>query len=110
MTDNMASALSYITLIGIVFLFIEPYNRNKVIRFHCFQSIFFCVAAIVAQIAWLILTSALALIPGVIFILPILHLLLGLGIFIVWLILVFKAYNGEQFMLPVIGGMAQKQA
>ena len=111
MTDNVAAALSYVTIIGIVFLFIEPYNRNRVIRFHAFQSIFFCLAAIVAEIALTILSTAMIALPGVAFIFgSLLHLLLGLGIFVLWLVLVFKAYNNEQFVLPIIGPMAQKQA
>ena len=111
MTDNMASALSYVTIIGIVLLFVEPYNRNRTVRFHAFQSIFYAIAAVVIWVAATILSIVLAPIPviGVIFGL-LLHLVLGLGIFIVWLMLVYKAYNNEQWMLPVIGPMAQKQA
>jgi len=110
LTDNVAAALSYITIVGIVFLFIEPYNRNRVVRFHAFQSIFFAVATVVIWIAATILSVVLSPIPvvGVIFGV-ILHLVLWLGILIVWLMLVYKAYNNEQFMLPVIGPMAQKQ-
>jgi len=34
----------------------------------------------------------------------------GLGFFLLWLFLMFKAYNNEQFKLPVIGELAAKQA
>lgn len=111
MTDNVAAALCYITIIGIVFLFIEPYNRNRTIRFHAFQSIFFAVATVVVWIAATILSIALAPIPVIGFIFGfLLHLVIGLGILVVWVMLLYKAYNNEQFMLPVIGPMAQKQA
>lgn len=107
----MAAALSYITIIGIVFLFLEPYNTNRTIRFHAFQSIFFAVAAFVAEIAATILSAVLTPLPVIGFIFGVLlHLVLGLGILLVWLFLVYKAYNNEQFVLPVIGPMAQKQA
>jgi len=33
-----------------------------------------------------------------------------LGIFLLWILLVFKAYNNERFKLPVIGDLAEKQA
>jgi hypothetical protein len=41
MSTNVASALCYVPLLGgIVFLLMEPYNRNKLIRFHAFQALF----------------------------------------------------------------------
>jgi uncharacterized membrane protein len=33
-----------------------------------------------------------------------------LGIFLLWILLVFKAYNNERFKLPIIGDLAEKQA
>jgi uncharacterized membrane protein len=111
MTDNVAAALSYITIIGIVFLFIEPYNRNRTIRFHAFQSIFFFVAAFVAEIAITILSIALTPIPVIGFLFgALLHFVVGIGILILWVLLVYKAYNNENWVLPIIGPMAQKQA
>src|SRR5690349_15714318 len=51
-TDNVAGMLAYFTIIpAIVFLVLEPYNRNRFIRFHSFQSIFFAVAWTVIWIA-----------------------------------------------------------
>src|SRR5262245_24247815 len=46
MTDNVAAALCYALglLTGIIFLLIAPYNQNRAIRFHAFQSIFLNVA------------------------------------------------------------------
>src|ERR1035441_7001288 len=46
MTDNAASALCYVLglITGILFLVLAPYNQNKTIRFHAFQSIFLNVA------------------------------------------------------------------
>jgi uncharacterized membrane protein len=36
--------------------------------------------------------------------------LVSLGGFVIWLLLMFKAYQGEKFKLPVIGDIAEKQA
>ena len=48
--ENIAGMLAYITIIpSIVFLVIEPYNRNRFVRFHCFQNLFFFVAVIVLE-------------------------------------------------------------
>lgn len=111
MTNNVAGALSYITIVGIVFLFIEPYNKIRFVRFHAFQSIFFCVAAIAIEIAWTILTVILAALSrgflGLI-LFPI-SWLIYLGIVAVWVILVVKAYNNQEFQLPIIGPLAAKQ-
>ncbi len=113
MTENMASALCYALglITGIVFLVLAPYNQNRNIKFHAFQSIFMHVALIVAYIALTILSIMLHSIPvlGALFGLLI-SMALGLGSFLLWLFMLFKTYNGEKIMLPVIGELAQKQA
>ena len=45
-----------------------------------------------------------------IFISLVLESVLGLGGLILWLYLMFKTYNGEKIVLPVVGPMAEKQA
>ena len=107
LSDSAASGLAYITIIpAIIFLVVEPYNRSRFIRFHSFQSIFFCVALIVLQIGLSILTfvpfMGLITIP--------LHLLIGLGALALWVVLLLKANQGQMFKLPVIGDLAEKQA
>jgi len=99
--------LAYVTIIpAIIFLVLEPYNRNRFIRFHSFQSIFFCVAMIAISIA----LSIFSFIPFIGLILLPVHLLFGLGMFAVWIVLLLKANQGQMFKLPVIGDMAEKQA
>ncbi len=60
MSSNVAGALSYLIgpVTGIIFLVLEPYNRDKFVRFHAFQSIGFSVAAFILQIVWSIFVSA----------------------------------------------------
>ncbi len=108
MSDNVAAALAYITPIAIVFLLIEPYKRIPFVRFHSFQSIFFCVAAIVLQIA-LGVTGLILGFAGMGLMMGMLSPLVSLGIFVLWIVLLVKAYQGEKFSLPVIGEMAAKQ-
>jgi uncharacterized membrane protein len=112
LAPNVAGALAYVTLIpAIIFLVLEPYNRDKFIRFHSFQSIFFGVAWIALWIGMHIIWLVLATIPVVGWVLDILlWLVIGLGGFVLWIILVYKAYSGEKFMLPVIGKLADEQA
>ena len=103
LTDNVAGALCYTVVIGIIFLLIEPYNRNKLIRFHAFQSIFLCGVLIAVNIVFSALISAMW---SLYFLFSLMHLaFLGL-----WLFLMFKTYSGEKIVLPVIGPLAEKQA
>ncbi len=113
LTDNMAAALCYLLglLTGILFLFLAPYNQNRLIRFHAFQSIFLNLALWAAMIVVVIFTTILHLIPFVgVMISAVLYPILGLGFFVLWLVLMYKAYNGERWVLPVIGPLAEKQA
>lgn len=104
--------LAYFTIIpAIIFLVLEPYNKDRYVRFHAFQSVFFHVAWIAAWICMIILGIILGTIPVVGLIIHLLlDLALFLGGFIVWLILVIKAYGNQEFHLPVIGKMAEEQA
>jgi uncharacterized membrane protein len=107
LTDNVAGMLAYVTIIpAIVFLVMEPYNRNRFIRFHAFQCIFFVVAWTVIWIA----LSIVGMIPVLGWATLIIWPLLGLGGLILWIVLMLKAYQGQMFKLPVIGDMAEKQA
>ncbi len=115
LTDNVAGLLCYIfgLISGIVFLIIEPYNRNRFVRFHAFQSIFFCIAVIAAYIALAILGGVLHFILPwglVLAIMGLLHLAVWLGSLVLWVLLLVKAYQGQQWKLPIIGDMAEKQA
>jgi uncharacterized membrane protein len=108
--DNFLAALAYITIIpAIFFVLVEPFKRNRFIRFHSFQSIFFAVATIVIAIAMRILYSLFALIPRLGYLLAWLtSAVLLLGWFILWLVLLVKALQGETFKLPWIGNLAEK--
>ncbi len=107
LTDNVAGALAYVTIIpAIIFLVLEPYNRNHFIRFHSFQSIF-------AAVAWTCLWVALSIVAHIPFfgwLTILVWPLVSLAGFVIWLILVLKAYQGQKFKLPVIGDAAEKQA
>src|ERR1700722_8097949 len=65
MADNAASALCYVLglITGILFLVLEPYNKNRTIRFHAFQSIFFWVACVVLSIVLSIIFAIFVRIP-----------------------------------------------
>jgi uncharacterized membrane protein len=108
MADNVASALCYALgfITGIIFLVLAPYNQNRTVRFHAFQSIFFSVAVIVIRIALSIILSATL---GFFTMLTV-QSLISLCFFALWLYLLIATYQGKTVVLPVIGPLAQKQA
>jgi uncharacterized membrane protein len=110
--ETIAGALAYVTVFpAIVFLLLDPYNKNRFVRFHSFQCIFLWVAG-------LLLGALLRFVGFILFIIPILgHLLLWLisavavlGGVVLWLVLVVKALQGEMFRLPVLGDAAEQKA
>ena len=106
LTDNVACALCYALglITGILFLVLAPYNQNRKIRFHAFQSIFFHVAFIAV---WIVILMVSAVSGGLlIFVSP----LIWLAFFVLWLVLIIKAYQDQKLVLPVIGPLAEKQA
>lgn len=112
MADNVAGMLAYITIIpAIIFLIVEPYNRNRFVRFHAWQNIFLHLAAIVMWIALMILTVAASVVPIVgHLIVMLLGLVVWVGFFVVWIVLLIKANQGQMYKLPFIGDLAEKQA
>jgi uncharacterized membrane protein len=113
MTDNVAGALCYLVgfITGIIFLVMEPYNTRPFVKYHAWQSIIFSVAWFIFSIALNIVFAGLALAGGGLWSLFILfRLVIGLGGLLLWLFLMFKAYNNERYELPVIGPLAAKQA
>jgi|SRR5581483_1553425 len=111
--ENVAAALCYLVgvLTGILFLVLEPYNRNPVIRFHAFQSIFAWIAAIVIGMALSMFSYPIAALPLIGWLVDILlWLAFSVGVLVLWLMLMYKAYNRERLVLPVIGAWAEKQA
>lgn len=106
LNQNVVAMLCYLLGIvgGIIFLLIEPYNRDRLIRFHAFQSIFLTIAYIGSFIVLGILGSFT---HGILFLLT---PLVQLFFLIVWIYMIVTAYQGKKVILPVIGELAQKQA
>jgi uncharacterized membrane protein len=101
--DNIASALCYLLLgvTGLLLLFIEPYRHNRRVRFHAFQAILLNLVIIVF---WVVISLAgrhVALLLSPLFM---------LGCMVLWLALIWTAWQDSRLVLPVIGPMAEKQA
>lgn len=98
MTANIEAALSYVLgiITGIIFYVIE--KDNKFVRFHAMQSILFCGV-------WIIINVILAIIPLAGWVVAGIVNIVGT---IFWLIALFKAFSGEEYKLPLIGNIAEK--
>src|ERR1700722_5603982 len=66
MEENLVCALCYVVgwITGVIFLVLAPYNQNRTIRFHAFQSIFLNVAVIIVAIALGIFDALIAHLTG----------------------------------------------
>lgn len=115
-SDNVAATLCYIPFfIGLicsaVFLIVAPYNSNRGIRFHAFQSLFLHLALFVISIALSILISIVALVThGIGLLLGGLYPVLWLASLVLFLVMMYQTYNKQKIKLPVIGDFAEKQA
>ncbi len=97
--ENIEALLCYAGafITGIIFLILE--KDNKYVRFHAMQSL-------VTFLGLFIISTVISIIPviGVI----ISALITPLGI-VLWLFMMYKAYNGEIYKLPFAGDFSEKQ-
>ena len=97
--ENLMAAASYLLgfITGIIFLLVE--KQSKFVRFHAMQSTILFGGIFVANIA-LGFVPILGWMVG---------LMLSLVAFILWIILMWKAFQGEMYKVPYVGDLAQKQ-
>lgn len=111
MADNTASALCYALgfITGILFLILAPYNQNRTVRFHAFQSIFLNVAVIVIWIAVHIFEG---LVWGLVgwWAASMIGFAWSLCCFALWIVMMVTTFQGRTPTLPVITQMARQQA
>jgi uncharacterized membrane protein len=103
---NVAGLLCYlgIWITGLIFFLIE--KENKFVRFHAMQSIVTFGGFTVLWIAF----SILAWIPIIGILFWILEIIAGILAFVLWIVLMVKAYQGERFKLPIAGDIAEKNS
>lgn len=108
LSDNAAGGLSYVTIIpAIIFLIVAPYNRSSFVRFHAWQSIFLTIGYVVVDIG---IHFFFRFLPFMGLLALAIYPLFALAMFILWVFVLLKAFNGIRFKIPVIGDLAEKQA
>lgn len=97
--ENLLGAVSYLLgfITGIVILLVE--KQSKFVRFHAMQSTILFGGIFIINIA-------LGFIPILGWLVG---LLLSLVAFILWIVLMWKAFQGEMYKVPYVGEMAEKQ-
>jgi len=96
LNKNTAGALSYVLgpITGVIFLIID---KDPFVRFHAMQSIVVFVALFILQVLLGITIVLAALVP-----------LVSVLSFVLWLLLIYKAWQGEEWEIPVLGKYARK--
>jgi len=92
---NTSAASSYLLgpVSGVVFLLLE---KDPFIRFHAAQSI---VVIGGLTVLWMILPFTIILLP--------LTPLVFVALFILWLMLIYRAWQGDEWVVPVLGKYAR---
>lgn len=105
-------ALAYVlALPALAFLAIPALKSARFIRFHSWQSLLFLIATTLVAVLVRLLFVILALFSWVGFLLAWLSLgIAALAVFVLWVVLVAKAAQGEEYELPVIGPLAERLA
>lgn len=97
--ENLMGAVAYLLgfVTGIIFLLLE--KKSSYVRFHAMQSTVLFGGLFIVNI-------------GLGFI-PLLGWLVGLLLsfvaFILWIVLMWKAFNGEKYKVPYVGDFAEQQ-
>ena len=118
--SNVGALICYlgniICALGLIYsiIVIVTDKSNRLPRFHAFQSVFLTVALIVIMIPLYIVMfigvfiDAGIGVPLVSGIMSLLMAVIGIGSLVFTILAAVKAYNGEFYKIPVIGGFAEK--
>jgi len=94
---------------ALVFLLRDPYRQNRFVKFHSVQCLIFWVVGAVLALALRLFGMLVFFIPMVG---PLLVVIVDVAALmaavLLWLVLSVKALQGEIFMLPWIGAVAER--
>ena len=95
--------LAYFTPVpALALLIIEPYSRNRFVRFHSYQCLLLTLASIIlTALTW---TLSLIVLEGLLS--NLMHLVLAAG----WVWAAYMAWQGNEWHVPIIGELARRQA
>lgn len=107
--ENIGGVLAYCGPMSIIFLVMK--ESNEFVRFHSVQALFVGVAGMVLwtvlNVFFMSLLGTLGLIGSILQ--GVVSSAIGLGLLVLWVICIIKAYQGERWKLPIVGDLAEKQ-
>ena len=106
--ENVAGLLCYVLgwITGLIFFLID---KRPFVRFHAAQSIGLSIGLFAVYLVIGVLFTMLHFMSMGFLALAI-YPLLGLLVFALWIFMMYKAYQHEKFMLPIIGPIAANMA
>ena len=103
--DTTVALLAYITIIGFIIAIVMHGNKKTALgAYHLRQTLGLFITAVVAWIPCMILSMIPVINLVMILVLP----LLGIGLFVLWVMGLIAAINGQQKPMPVVGEHFQK--
>jgi len=103
--ENVAGLLCYILgwVTGLIFLLID---KRPFVKFHAAQSIAMSIGVIVLYIALAIFMGVLH-VMHIFFLGLLIYPILWLALFLLWIFVMYKAYQHEKYRLPIIGNLVE---
>ena len=103
--ENVAGLLCYILgwVTGLIFLLID---KRPFVKFHAAQSIAMSIGVIVLYIALAIFMGVLH-VMHIFFLGLLIYPILWLALFLLWIFVMYKAYQHEKYKLPIIGNLVE---
>ncbi len=108
LTANVAGLLAYVLgpFTGVLFLVIE--KENRFVRYHAAQAVAVSLAIIALSIAFSILSALLVVVPVLGWIIALLAgVVFSLVTFVLWIVLMLRAFQGREWEVPMIGRLAK---
>ena len=98
--ENLEGLLCYLLgfITGIIFIIIE--KKSRFVKFHAWQStaVFLLLFLVSFFVGWIPFVSWLF------------SFVVGVVTLIIWIVLMYKSYQGEMYKLPIVGDFAEKQS
>ena len=110
MDPKVGALLSYLLFGWVGGLIMYFTQKHPEVRFHAAQSIIVFGALSVINVLFSFLFPAFIGSLGALAFFGLINLVIGIGGFVLWILLCIKGYNLEHFKLPIAGDMAEQWA
>ena len=106
--DRQIAALAYLWITAVLFLFLPGFRNRSYVRFHSWQAVFFGLAVLGVDKACGFVTRFMDPRGSTMLVFATFWGAVRLGLFLIWILSLTKAYQGLEYKLPLIGRLAWK--